>query len=154
MHKNHGLKSMFWCPLDVHEYLGWSQWVLRPRVEVGCWFSHFALFSSLLGWAAMFHLSRSQIFCIPEASAFRADLVEEHPDEQPPWAPLVIFLPLRSSRLHRLGYLSIAIHHDFHFIALLRSSTVDDIYVVGHAVSDSCLLLSFASLNYLKIFNF
>ena len=68
--------------------------------------------------------------------------------------PLVVFLPLRSSRLHRLGYLSIAIHHDFHFIALLRSSTVDDIYVVGHAVSGSCLLLSLASLNYLKIFNF
>ena len=68
--------------------------------------------------------------------------------------PRLFFLPLRSSRLHRLGYLSIAIHHDFHFIALLRSSTVDDIYAAGHAVSDSCLLLSFASLNYLKIFNF
>ena len=80
--------------------------------------------------------------------------VDELISEQPLLPPLVIFLPLRSSRLYRLGYLSIVIHHDFHFIALLRSSTVDDIYVVGHAVSDSCLLLSFASLNYLKIFNF
>lgn len=136
MHKNHGLKSMFdVCP----EISGWAASVVIPtdflsRSVPGAW------------------ILRCSSFLASQISLF--SYVDELISEQPLRPPLVIFLPLRSSRLYRLGYLSIVIHHDFHFIALLRSSTVDDIYVVGHAVSDSCLLLSFASLNYLKIFNF
>lgn len=136
MHKNHGLKSMFdVCP----EISGWAASVVIPtdflsRSVPGAW------------------ILRCSSFLASQISLF--GYVDELISEQPLRPPLVIFLPLRSSRLYRLGYLSIVIHHDFHFIALLRSSTVDDIYVVGHAVSDSCLLLSFASLNYLKIFNF
>ena len=149
MHKNHGLKSTFdVCPVisDISDE--------RPKQ----WFQLFLIFgqSSTLG-SAMLWLSNNADFLLCWSYldciwlrwwAIRS--VDEFFWEQPLRPPLVIFLPLRSSRLHRLGYLSIAIHHDFHFIALLRSSTVDDIYVV----SDSCLLLSFASLNYLKIFNF
>ena len=120
-------------------------------------FSQISLFGSLFGGTTVIPFART-----PARFALRHPIPVMISSGSPPVGfdepslrpPLVIFLPLRSSRLHRLGYLSIAIHHDFYFIALLRSSTVDDIYAAGHAVSDSCLLLSFASLNYLKIFNF
>ena len=151
MHKNHGLTSMFdVCPGisgDSAERLPW--WfplISCPRSSPELGSAMFWLFG-IADFACCW--SSSTAFGIFD-ELFGYELISE----QPLRPPLVVFLPLRSSRLHRLGYLSIAIHHDFHFIALLRSSTVDDIYVVGHAVSDSCLLLSFASLNYLKIFNF
>ena len=154
MHKNHGLKSMFWClPRDVWG-LGWLSSVVipgdfsasvSPRLLV-LWCSSHLIFQ-IIRIADLPRLPLATLMNRPASLMSSRRCV-------PLRLPLVVFLPLRSSRLHRLGYLSIAIHHDFHFIALLRSSTVDDIYVVGHAVSDSCLLLSFASLNYLKIFNF